>query len=65
MNGYDVEYRMLERRDEVARTAEDHSRLLGWRSQTGLSHRVAASLRGLADRLDGRAPAPIVPLRSA
>lgn len=65
MNSYDLEYRMLQRRDELARTAEESSRLQGWRSRPMLSHRVAASLRLLADRLDGHTAAPIVPLRSA
>jgi len=57
MNPYTSERWILERHEAVVREAELRSRLVpqGERSATGINTWIAWRLRGLADRLDGRA----------
>jgi hypothetical protein len=51
---YSLERWTLERGDEVARAAEESTRLRGWAPQPRLAAVLAAGLRRMADRLDGR-----------
>jgi len=60
MEMYSVERWILDRHDEATRGADERSRLDGWPVKERMSHRVAAVLRRLADRLDGRHWAPNV-----
>jgi hypothetical protein len=59
MNMYTEEICMLDRQHEIVRAAEERSRLDGWQSRGRMAERVAAQLRRLADRIDGRQPARI------
>jgi hypothetical protein len=54
MDRYSLERWTLERHERLARTAEEDSRLRGWALQPRLAGLVAARLRLMADRLDGR-----------
>lgn len=56
MDYYSREALMRERQQAMVRAAEERSRLEGWESQERLAARVAAQLRRLADRIDGRQP---------
>jgi hypothetical protein len=59
MEMYTVERWILDGHDEATRGADERSRLEGWPVGERMSHRVAAQLRRLADRLDGKQPARI------
>ncbi len=59
MEMYSVERWVLDRHDEATRDADERSRLEGWPVSERMSHRAAAALRRLADRLDGKQPARI------
>ena len=59
MEMYSVERWILDRHDEATRGADDRSRLEGWPAKDPMSHRMAAALRRVADRLDGKQPARI------
>lgn len=50
---------ILDRHSAMAQAAEQRSRLSGWQSQGRMAERVAAQLRRLADRIDGRKPAKV------
>jgi hypothetical protein len=54
MDRYSFEVWMLERHQAMARQAEARARLEGWQPRERLAVLVAAQLRQLADRLDGR-----------
>jgi hypothetical protein len=54
MDYYSREGLMRERHQAMVRTAEERSRLQGWAPQERAATRVAAQLRRLADRIDGR-----------
>ena len=60
MDRYSLELWTLERHQEVARAAEERSRLREWRLQPTLARRLAVQLRQLADRLDGRTTITVV-----
>jgi hypothetical protein len=59
MEMYSVERWILDRHAEAIQGADEQARLEGWPVREQMSHRVAASLRRLADRIDGRKPARI------
>lgn len=59
MEMYSVERWILDRHDEAIRDAGERSRLDGWPEKERMSHRMAATLRRMADRLDGKQPARI------
>ncbi len=56
MNIYSQERWLLDRHDEMIRSAEERSRLEGWLPRARLADRVAARLRRLADRIEGEQP---------
>lgn len=56
MEMYSVERWILDRHDEATRGADERSRLDGWPVRERMSYWVAAALRRMADRLDGRQP---------
>lgn len=60
MDRYTLETWMLERNRELARLADEHSRLNPWQPQPTLARKVAVRLRNLADRLDGRTTITVV-----
>jgi hypothetical protein len=60
MDMYSVELWILERHRHMARKAEEHTRLQGWRVQPTLARRIAVRLRQLADRMDGRTTITVV-----
>jgi hypothetical protein len=47
---------LLDRHDELIRSAEERSRLEGWQPRERMAERVAARLRRLADRIEGEQP---------
>ena len=59
MEMYSVERWILDQHAEAIGGADERSRLEGWPVRERMSHRVAAQLRRLADRLDDRKPARI------
>jgi hypothetical protein len=59
MEQYSVERWMLERHRAMVDAAEMQSRLDGWQHEARLAERVAATLRALADRLEGRGESPM------
>jgi hypothetical protein len=50
---------ILDRHAAMVQAAEERSRLAGWQPQGRMAERVAAQLRRLADRIDGRKPAKV------
>ena len=59
MDFYGQERWILERHQAVIQTAEERSRLDGWQPPGRMAELVAARLRRLADRIDGRQPAKV------
>jgi hypothetical protein len=59
MNRYPLERIVREQHEEMVHRAEELSRLEGYPSGMRLAERVAAQLRRLADKIDGRQPARI------
>jgi hypothetical protein len=57
MDQYSHERWLLERHEAMIQGAEERSRLEGWQPRGRLADHVAAQLRRLADRIDGRQPA--------
>ena len=57
MDMYTQERWLLDRHKAMIECAEERSRLEGWQAQERLAQRVAAQLRRLADRIEGRQPA--------
>ena len=53
---YSQERWLLDRHEEMIRSAEERSRLDGWQPRERLAERVAARLRRLADRIEGEQP---------
>lgn len=60
MDRYSFESWMLDRHRELARRADEHSRLHPWQRQPSVARMVAVRLRHLADRLDGRTTITVV-----
>jgi hypothetical protein len=56
---YGQELWILERHNAMIQSAEEHSRREGWQPHGRMAERVAAGLRRLADRIDGRQPAKV------
>ena len=56
MDLYSQETWLLDRHDEMIRSAEERSRLEGWQPRERLAERVASRLRRLADRIEGEQP---------
>jgi hypothetical protein len=56
MDLYSQERWLLDRHDEMIRSAEERSRLEGWQPRERLAERVASRLRRLADRIEGEQP---------
>jgi hypothetical protein len=54
MDWYLLERLTMQRHQEMVRTAERAARMSGYRPQERLAGRLAAHLRLLADRLEGR-----------
>lgn len=54
---YGQERWILERHNAMIQSAEARFRREGWQPQGRMAERVAAGLRRLADRIDGRQPA--------
>lgn len=54
MDYYSREGLIRERHHAMVRAAEERSRLHGWAPRKRVTTRVAAQLRHLADRIDGR-----------
>ena len=59
MDLYGQERLILERHDAMIQAAEEHTRRDGWQPQGRMAEIVAAQLRRLADRIDGRQPAKV------
>lgn len=57
MDLYGQEQWILERHNAMIQSAEARFRREGWQPQGRMAERVAAGLRRLADRIDGRQPA--------
>jgi hypothetical protein len=57
MDLYGQERWILERHNAMIQSAEARFRREGWQPQGRMAERVAAGLRRLADRIDGRQPA--------
>lgn len=54
MDYYSYERLILDRHEAAIQGAEERSRLQAWQARERLAERVAAQLRRLADRIDGR-----------
>ena len=59
MEMYSLETWILDRHADAIKGAEARSRLEGWPAQDRFAERLAAQLRRIADRLDGRQPTRI------
>ena len=60
MDLYGQERWILGRHNAMIQSAEERLRREGWQPQGRMAEQVAAGLRRLADRIDGRQPAKVL-----
>lgn len=59
MDMYSREREILDRHQEMIRNAEEQAQLAGWEPRERMAVHIAAQLRRLADRIEGRQPTKV------